>query len=191
MNTLTHVVAAAAVLAQPDKPIRNRVILLGALVPDLSIYVMCVWALATGNFDGSLWSEIYWSEPWQTVGAVTNSLPLALLILSVGLISKSVLLNVFACALLIHAGLDFPLHADDAHRHFWPVTDWRFHSPVSYWDPDHHGLLGQMFDSAVLFASLAVLWRRFDGRRVRMALIVLAGLGLIWTGLGLWFGLSN
>ena len=187
MNTLTHVVAAAAVLARPDQPRRNRIVLFGALVPDLSIYVMCVWALATGNFDESLWSDIYWTEPWQTMGAVTNSVPLALLILSVGLVSKSVWLKVFAGALLIHAALDFPLHADDAHRHFWPVTDWRFKSPVSYWDPDHYGLLGQMFDSVVLFASLAVLWRKFDGRKVRLALFVFAVLGLIWTGLGLWF----
>jgi len=35
----------------------------------------------------------------------------------------------------LHALFDFPLHHDDGHRHFWPFSEFRFDSPVSYWDP--------------------------------------------------------
>ena len=28
---------------------------------------------------------------------------------------------------------------DDAHRHFYPLSDYRFISLVSYWDPRHYG----------------------------------------------------
>ena len=30
-------------------------------------------------------------------------------------------------------------HRDDSHRHPYPLSDWRFISPLSYWDPVHHG----------------------------------------------------
>ena len=34
---------------------------------------------------------------------------------------------------------DFLLHHNDGHRHFLPFSDFRFVSPVSYWDPRHYG----------------------------------------------------
>ena len=123
MNTPTHVIAASAILARPDAKWRNRAVLAGALLPDLSIYVLVIWAAMTGGLDNSLWTETYWTEPWQTLGAISNSIPLALAVLGVAIWKRSSLFTVFAGALLIHAALDLPVHADDAHRHFWPVSD--------------------------------------------------------------------
>lgn len=37
-----------------------------------------------------------------------------------------------------HSLLDIPVHNDDAHRHFFPLTDYKFISPLSYWDVNHH-----------------------------------------------------
>ena len=31
------------------------------------------------------------------------------------------------------------IHHDDAHAHFRPISDWRFESPISYWDSEHYG----------------------------------------------------
>ena len=42
-------------------------------------------------------------------------------------------------AALLHLTFDLPFHHDDAHPHFWPFSDWRFTSPLSYWDPAHDG----------------------------------------------------
>ena len=183
MNTVTHIVVASAALSRQNSPLRNRAVLAGALLPDLSIYVMSFWAIATGNMNAHLWQVTYWQEPWQMMGAITNSVPLAFLLLAAGIWKRWTPLIALAGALLIHAALDFPLHADDAHRHFWPLTDWRFHSPISYWDQDYHGLWGALFDCAVLFCSLVILWIRFQTRWVRAVIAVLALLGLLYAGL--------
>ncbi|MFN0043423.1 MAG: hypothetical protein ACKVSF_09450, partial [Alphaproteobacteria bacterium] len=71
---------------------------------------------------------------------------------------------------LLHIAGDFPLHIDDAHAHFWPLSDWRFRSPVSYWDARHYGQLWAPFEAALAVAMIAVLWRRYDARWVRAAL---------------------
>lgn len=39
----------------------------------------------------------------------------------------------------VHCLIDLPVHHDDAHRHFFPFSEYRFFSPVSYWDPQHFG----------------------------------------------------
>ena len=118
-----------------------------------------------------MWDQAYWREPWQSLGAITNSIPVGAALLGLALWRKSNWLWVFACAWLIHCALDFPLHADDAHRHFWPLTDWRFFSPISYWDPDHNGRIGVMIEGAALIAAAIFLWRRFESRWVRIAAV--------------------
>jgi len=190
MNTPTHLIAASAVLARPGAQIRNRAIIAGALIPDLSIYLMSAWAILAGRMNEELWQVTYWQEPWQTLGAVTNSVPLAFAIFALGIWRRWPALQVFAGAMLIHAALDFPVHAEDAHRHFWPFSDWRFHSPVSYWDPQHHGLWGGLLDCGVLFAGIALLWARFTAVWVRGVLGALAALGLVYAGLIISFGLT-
>jgi hypothetical protein len=79
-----------------------------------------------------------------------------------------------ACAVLVHLSLDFPFHAADAHKHFWPLTDWRFHSPLSYWNDHHHARWVGVLELGLVLISMAVLWQRFHSRWVRAAL--LAGL---------------
>ncbi len=190
MNTPTHVIAAAALLSRKDSPKRNWAVFIGALVPDVSIYVMSAWAVATGRMNQELWEVVYWTEPWQTLGAITNSAPLALGLLGVGLWRKWTLLWVFAAALLVHGALDFPVHADDAHRHFWPLSDWRFHSPLSYWNTDHHGQFGRLLDVGLMLAGIAVLWRRFDALWLRIVLAVFAALGALVIGLSVWSALT-
>lgn len=189
MNTPTHLIAASAILARPNRPLRNYAVLAGAVIPDLFIYILSTWALLAGRMNEDLWQITYWQEPWQSLGAISNSVPLALAILGIGIWRKWAWLSLMAAALLIHAALDFPLHADDAHRHFWPISDWRFHSPVSYWNPDHHGLWGGMLDCAVLFAGLGILWLRFTAKWVRMSLAILAGLGIVYLSLIIAFAL--
>jgi len=169
MNTPTHFLAAAAILSRAHSPRRNMAIAAGALAPDLSIFIFFAWTQAFTQLSmPEIWNEAYWTEPWQTLGAISNSAPIALALLGVGVWRKAPLLTVFSLALLVHAGLDFPLHADDAHRHFWPFTDWRFHSPVSYWDASHHAIIGALIELSVFLAAVIVLWRRFEARWVRI-----------------------
>ncbi|MEL7485700.1 MAG: cobalamin biosynthesis protein CobQ [Pseudomonadota bacterium] len=168
VNTLTHILAAAAALARPGEPTRNYAALVGALAPDISIFVFYGWTKFTTSLtERQIWREAYWTEPWQIIGAISNSVPLAAALLAAGVIAKARMLILFAGAMLIHTAMDFPVHADDAHRHFWPVTDWRFHSPVSYWDASRHVAVGAGLELAVVALSTMFLWRRFRAVWVR------------------------
>ena len=186
MNTPTHLMAAAALLARPGDRPRNMAALLGALLPDLSIFIFYGWMKRDGTTsEREIWGEAYWTEPWQTLGAISNSVPLAAGLLALALLARALWLRIFASALLIHAALDFPVHAEDAHRHFWPLSDWRFQSPVSYWDPAHNGALGILVEASVLAVSGIVIWRRFEAVGVRIAVaatvLVYLAVGVYWS----------
>lgn len=47
-----------------------------------------------------------------------------------------------------------------AHRHLFPLSDWRFASPVSYWDPAHHGDVFLAAEADLVALGGLVLLRR-------------------------------
>lgn len=157
-------------------------------MPDASMFVFFAWSRMQGWTGDETWNVQYWNEPWQTLGAGSNSFVLFGLLLGLAIWRKWPLLVILSAAALIHILLDFPLHADDAHRHFWPVTDWRFFSPVSYWDPEANGLLGGAIEAICCLAATSILWLRFARLRWRilfgvLAVLQIAALGaqLMWT----------
>ena len=105
-------------------------------------------------------------------------MPLWGLLLALGFHLRSPTTQAFAASGLLHQACDFPVHADDPHRHFWPLSDWRFHSPVSYWDPRHYGHLFQPFEFALTLGLLAFLARRYRSPWLRGAL---GFLGLVYA----------
>lgn len=177
MNTPTHLIVALALLSKRKEKKRNLGVAVGALLPDLSIFVFYFYAKLIGKLpEQKIWSEAYWTEPWQTISAISNSVPLALFILAISVWRKSVAGAVLAQAMLVHFVLDFPLHADDAHRHFWPLSDWRFFSPISYWNHNHGGGIGTGIEILALFAASFFLWRRFPSPLARSVLAVTVAL---------------
>lgn len=184
VNTQTHLLLAAAALGRRATPTEQRAILAGALAPDLSIFALVGFAALSGVSGEAVWDRLYWSEPWQTLSAISNSVPLwgAAFALSLSLRRRAPAL--FCAAALLHLAFDLPLHAEDAHRHFWPFSDWRFHSPVSYWDPRHHGRIASLAEAAGGLAFVCILWRRHQNRGVRALLAVTAlayaGVPLFW-----------
>jgi hypothetical protein len=72
----------------------------------------------------------------------------------------SVVLRAFAGAGLLHAVADFFTHNDDAGCQLWPLTDWVFRSPVSYWDPRDVCNQFAMFELGLVVVLTAFLcWR--------------------------------
>lgn len=190
MNTQTHLLVAAAIFAKPDRPKRNTALIIGALLPDAAIFALFGWAVLTGVPQEVLWREIYFSEPMLTLTAIGNSAPLyAAIALAAWAYARwrtgrplpaLPTLTVLGLAALTHLAGDFPVHADDAHPHFWPLTDWRFRSPVSYWDNAHHGRAFGAFEAALGITLAAILFFRFKALWVRalLALCVLAYLAV-------------
>lgn len=119
-----------------------------------------------------LWSQRYFMPAWQNFFDLFNSIPLILLVLGLGyLLVKSEKITVLAWSMLIHCGCDFFLHNDDAHHHFFPLSDFAFESPVSYWDPAHYGHIAAPIE---VFATLAVsvyLFRRLHTPASRWVLV--------------------
>jgi hypothetical protein len=185
--------------------------ILGALAPDASLFVMWGVAKAQGVADALIWNEWYYSDFWQQLSAISNSIPvyLAIACLVAWLAGKqdkrvSALpldiddrarmqsrmqssmkswvrlpwqapLLIFCAAALLHVITDLPLHHNDGHPHFWPFSEWIFSSPVSYWDPAHHGRVWSVIEIVLAVVMIAVLWKRWPSKLVR-ALLLLAGL---------------
>jgi hypothetical protein len=183
VNTPAHLIFGAAAFARPNAPAVNAAALFGALLPDLSLYLLTGWSLfVMGIPPGTVFGELYFSPQWQGIFAVDNSIPLWALGLGLGLALRSRLLIAFAGAGLLHLVFDFALHHDDARRHFWPITDFVFRSPVSYWDPRHFGNIAGPVEIGVSLLLCVLLWRRFRGWFARV-LIAAAALAELAPGL--------
>ncbi len=171
MNTPAHAVVSLLVLGRRSRPELSGPIVLGAVLPDAPMFVFYVWEkLAAGTPERGIWSSAYFEPSWQAFFDVFNSLPLIALGLVAARAARAPRLVACLASMGVHALLDLPLHREDGHRHFFPLSDWRFMSPVSYWDPDHHGMLFGAFEVGVVVVGCAVLARRHDSRTARTLL---------------------
>lgn len=172
MNTPTHLLVSAGLFSRPRAGVRNAAVLLGALMPDLPIYVLWAQARLRGLPEARIWSELYFSDGWQMAVTVGNAAPIYALIAAVGALFRQAAVGLFGVSAIVHVALDFPLHAGDAHAHFWPISDWRFESPLSYWNPAHHGDVVQLVEAGLGPMLTVVLWRRFHSWPVRGVLLI-------------------
>ncbi|RYH02235.1 cobalamin biosynthesis protein CobQ [Salipiger sp. IMCC34102] len=175
MNTPAHLIFGLAAFGRPKAGRITLAALAGGLVPDLSLYLLAGWQLAVMGTDPQVvFGTMYYSALWQGIFRVDNSVPLWAVLAAVGLLWRSPVVVAFAGSGLLHLALDFPLHHDDARAHFWPLTDWVFASPLSYWDPAHFGgVIGPIEVGACVILSLW-LWRRFRSRAMRGLIAALA-----------------
>lgn len=188
MMTQTHTLVAATLFMKPERSIRqNTAILLGSLAPDAAVFGLFIWSKFAGIPERQLWREIYFTEPMLSFTAIGNSLPLYFLIFLIGVfwfkyanqnmhtdktysfqtLATSSAIGLFALAAITHLIGDFPVHVADAHPHFWPITDWRFESVVSYWDRRHHGGTFRIFEAIAGVLLSVILFRRFKSKWVR------------------------
>jgi len=175
----THSLLALAVLSKKGEPKRNWAVFFGSILPDLAIYLWAPYQYFVNGVSGSeMWGELYFAPPMQNLIAYFNSIPIYAALALIGILARTKLsgklLLVFALAALIHMATDLPVHADDAYRHFWPLSDWRFHSPLSYWHKDHHAGWVGLIDTALAIGAIIILWRRFSIKWARVILIALS-----------------
>lgn len=160
---------------------------LGGMAPDLSLYVLVGWSMLVMDIPAQvIFGEMYFSDTWQGIFAVDNSMPLWGLALLVGLWRRWPVVVAFAGAGLLHLVFDFALHHDDARRMFWPVSTWVFQSPLSYWDRNHYGNIIGPLEIAVCLALCGVLWRRYRSWQGR---VMIASVALLEAMPGIMFSL--
>ena len=165
MNTPAHAVINLLLLARkPGQNVshkRSATIIFGALLPDLVIIAFYAWQLLLGTPESQIWSVEYYRPLWQGWIDIFNSIPLIGLAMLISWKTRHYLLLAFFSSMLLHVFGDFPLHHDDAHRHFFPFSDWRFASPVSYWDPAHHGQWASLIEFTGVIAAAAFMYWRY------------------------------
>ncbi|MEM9392718.1 MAG: cobalamin biosynthesis protein CobQ [Pseudomonadota bacterium] len=179
MNTPAHLIFGAGFFAKPDAPTVTAAALAGAIFPDLSLYFLAGWALLVEQIPPQVvFDELYFSDAWQRVFAVDNSIPLLAVVAAFGAWSKRPEVFAFAGAALLHLLLDLPLHHDDGRPHFWPFTMWVYESPISYWDSRQYARFVAPLEALVCLAVMISLWRRFTGWEARVGFGALMALEL-------------
>lgn len=181
MTTQSHVILNTAFLSQRDKPYLHRYAFIGAVLPDLPMFFFfAVETFIRKTSQRELWSERYFVQAWQNLFDVFNAVPLILILVGIGYyLFKSEKITVLAWSLLLHCGFDFFLHNDDAHHHFFPLTDFAFESPISYWDRDHYGHIVGPIEALVTLVVSVYLFRRLKTQIARWSLIIINFLSVL------------
>ncbi len=159
---------------------------IGAVLPDAPMLVFYgVQKLVLGTPERIIWASRYFEPIWQDFFDLFNSLPLIGLGLLVAAVARRQAWVLLFASMSLHVLLDLPLHHDDAHRHFYPLSNWRFESPVSYWNPDHYGRLTAPLEAALGLLGCGVLARRHRSARARAAIALLMLVYVAYIGFAL------
>lgn len=158
-------------------------VLLGSVAPDAPLYMLSFGGAAWFRFvEGWEWpqifphmfSKLFYEDPWWI--SLHNCLhsPLAVGSALVALLAWKGRAQFwqswwawFFLSCLLHTLVDIPVHHDDGPLVFWPLNwNYRFASPVSYWDRAHYadvvmpaeaaltlGLLGKLIVERMWFAK--------------------------------------
>lgn len=183
MNTQTHVIISAALFGG-EVPKRAWVAALGGVLPDVPMLLIVLTLKLSGVPASRIFDDMYWQNWWQITNGVAHNfwawgglLVLAIfmrerLAASASNIDFWTLVFVFAASGLLHSAIDFICHREDAHMSLWPVTRWKFMSPVSYYDPTHFGRWFGLFEAAIGVLLSIVLLQRFNANLLRAVLAI-------------------
>ena len=183
MITPSHLIYSWALGKWTEKvpnPGRLRLFVLGGFLPDVPVYVFfIVHGLLLGTSGQLMWDDMYFDSAWTPFFTLSHSLILWPLALLLGYWLRIAWLRYIATAGVLHVILDFFVHHDDAYRHFWPLFDWKFASPLSYYDPAFYGTQVGIIDAAVVVALLVWLLHNTSSRLVNIVIFGCIGLYIL------------
>jgi hypothetical protein len=178
MNTQTHIIMGAVLMGRGMSR-KAWAGALGGIAPDVPMLLIVGALAATGHSASTIFGLMYWQNWWQICNAVGHNFWLWSGLCVLGLVMRDRLavsaasfdrwtsVSLFASSALLHTAIDFLCHREDAHMSFWPVTRWKFISPVSYYDPAHYGLWFALFEAALGLALAVVLFRQFNKKALK------------------------
>lgn len=140
----------------------------GAAFPDAPAFAAAAYYF--GEFDSmpreQLLNAIYFTGPFGAAGSALHSIvPVGVFlllyrILGLGRLDRRRILLWFLFGWTGHTAVDFLTHVDDLRPLFWPFFDWRWSSPVSYYNPAYYGREFMLVSHASILAVMAVLFKR-------------------------------
>ncbi|MBW4656365.1 MAG: hypothetical protein KME20_25475 [Kaiparowitsia implicata GSE-PSE-MK54-09C] len=183
MNTPAHVVINLLGLGRQDTAVVLSPVVIGAILPDAPIFIFYFYEKVIRNMpEAWIWRVGYYQPHWQNFIDVFNSLPLIGLALAIAYWQRSQFGILLCLSMVLHIAGDLPVHHDDGHRHFFPFSNWRFESPVSYWDSNHYGNIFSVIEILAVVASCWVLFQGYQSWAGR------AMIGLVGVTYTLYFG---
>jgi len=189
MNTPAHAIVNLLLFGKKQRQHHAVVIMVGALLPDLPMLLFYLQAKWRGLSESEIWHHDYFAANWQALFDTFHSFPLlGLACFMAWRLQKPVYL-VFFASMFVHSCFDFPLHNADAHHHFFPLSMWQFHSPLSYWDPQHYGRVIAVIELFTVLIGGAWLLRTSGSHALKngVGLILLLYLSA-WGFSVLWWG---
>ena len=184
MNTPAHLLIGAAAFGKKERKGTTIAAICGALMPDLSLYVMAsvsIWVLNISP--NRVFNELYFSDAWQNVFAIDNSFVLWAAACAIAVWRRSAIFTAFTAAALLHLAFDFPFHTDDARMHFWPISNWVFESPVSYWDRAAYASFVGPGEVTLSIGAAYLIWRRGETKLILALVAVLLAFELLSSGI--------
>jgi len=182
VNTPAHAIINLVLFRREARNRHALAIITGALVPDAPMFAFYLWSRSAGLSERSIWHNGYFDPGWQTLFDIFHSFPLITLAWLVAWKLRIRAVTAFVGSMFLHSCFDFPLHHNDAHRHFFPFSDWQFHSPVSYWNPAWHGQIIGGIEFVAVLAGAAWLLREEEGRTLRRGVLCVLLLYLAYWG---------
>jgi len=175
MNTPSHLILNLAVGTRVARSSAERwAVAVGALLPDAPMFVFYAWNRGVlGMPEAVIWEQLYFeSAGWRALFDGFNSFPILAAVLALCWWREHRVGALVAGSAILHCLCDLPIHHDDGHRHFFPLSDWIYASPVSYWDPAHHGAWISAIELAVVAAAARFLWPTLASRVARGCLLL-------------------
>ena len=158
MNTPAHVIFSLSLLGRTRAARFALPITAGALLPDVLMVLFYIYEKMLGVPEHIIWHQHYFLPHWQTVFDLPNSFPLIAIGAIIAWRIRSAAWICLFASMSVHCILDLLVHHDDGHRHFFPLSDFRFQSPVSYWDPAHYGGIVSVLEVLLVGAGVIYLW---------------------------------
>ena len=171
MNTPSHAILNLFLL---DRDLSGAMpVLAGAIAPDAPLFLFYLWTKGVRRLsERKIWSEAYYQPFWQNLTHLFHSFPIGALGAWVAWQLGWHAVFAFWCSFLLHAAGDFPVHNDDAHRHFLPFSNYCFRSPLSYWDPAHHGRTVALVEKILVWLAAIALFPSIENMWGRGALVI-------------------
>ena len=179
MNTPSHwlMTITAGKLIPWAKKCPRWALGLGSIAPDIPLYLLSFGGIYYfRNYLGwekdrvfsHLFDDLYFHDPyWIALHNFLHSPTMLLILLSLVIVIDRVRLRLsrlsrwlyfFLGACMLHSIVDILTHNDDGPVLFFPFNwQYRFPSPISYWDRDHHGGTFMIFEALLDLGFLSFL----------------------------------
>ncbi len=182
MHTLGHIAINLAILGRKENAKYALPLVIGAVLPDIPIYLYYLYQKFVLKMpEIFIWGIGYYLPEWQTLFNTFHSFIIIFLLYFLADELKKEWFKTLFAGMILHSMFDFPVHSEDAHAHFFPVSGWKFESPVSYWNPEHYGIIGAGAEIVLVLAASIFALKTYAQKWVRYLLYGINILYLLGT----------